>query len=235
MFASGSKILGINKPPPNPVDPFFSNVKLLMHMEGTNGSTTFIDQIGHAITPHGSAKISTAWSAYGTSSALFAAATVDYLTLPASTDYTFAGDFTIEFTVNMNILPGGNIQIMGNYLTNTPGHWMFRLQGSSSPIWYIHSAGNFISTAVTWVIGQPHKVALVRSATTCSLYIDGVSTGTPLVVSGTLGLASNSIAIGADSTGGSPSSCYVDEVRITNGTARYTANYTPSAVPFPNS
>ncbi|MGE3298622.1 MAG: phage tail protein, partial [Porticoccaceae bacterium] len=52
-------------------DPYWNNVVALLHMDGTNGSTTFTDQKGHTFTATGNAQISTAQSKFGGASALF--------------------------------------------------------------------------------------------------------------------------------------------------------------------
>src|SRR6266404_6959490 len=76
--------------------------------------------------------------------------------------------------------------------------------------------------------GGWHAVAYTRHGTTFTLWIDGVSAGTA-IVSGALTEDATALAIGADHTGdaGSVLHGYIDEVRITKGTARYTSNYTP--------
>ncbi|MGE3429317.1 MAG: phage tail protein, partial [Hyphomicrobiaceae bacterium] len=52
-------------------DEYWNNVIALLHMDGTNGSTTFTDQKGHTFTATGNAQISTAQSKFGGASALF--------------------------------------------------------------------------------------------------------------------------------------------------------------------
>jgi hypothetical protein len=40
--------------------------------------------------------------------------------------------------------------------------------------------------------------------------------------------------IGANRAAGDPMKGFIDDLRITKGVARYTANFTPPALPFPN-
>ncbi len=49
-------------------DPYYSNVVLLLRMNGANGSTSFVDEKGHAVTANGGAAISTTQSRFGGSS-----------------------------------------------------------------------------------------------------------------------------------------------------------------------
>ena len=56
-----------------PAEPYFHNNSLLLHGDGTNGSTTFKDDSinNHTITAYGNAQISTAQSKFGGSSIYF--------------------------------------------------------------------------------------------------------------------------------------------------------------------
>jgi hypothetical protein len=64
-----------------PVDPVFNNVSLLLHGNGTNGSTTITDNspTPKTVTAVGNAQISTAQSKFGGASIAFDG-TGDYLT-----------------------------------------------------------------------------------------------------------------------------------------------------------
>jgi hypothetical protein len=80
-----------------PDDPNYASVSLLLHMDGTNGSTVFTDlsPVPKVVTRFGDAQISTAQSKFGGSSAYFDG-TGDYLTVASSADFGFGtGDFTI--------------------------------------------------------------------------------------------------------------------------------------------
>jgi len=69
-----------------------------MHFDGANGATSFTDVKGHAVTPHGSAALSSATSAFGGASGHFDGAS-GYLTLDYSDDWNFyAQDFTVELS-----------------------------------------------------------------------------------------------------------------------------------------
>ena len=80
-------------------DPYWANVSLLLHFEGTDASTTFTDSSSHTrtFTVSGEAQIDTAHYVFGTASGLFDG-TGDYITddTGADSDFAFPGDFTIE-------------------------------------------------------------------------------------------------------------------------------------------
>lgn len=63
----------------------------------------------------------------------------------------------------------------------------------------------------------------MRSSNQLSLYIDGIA------IPNTVTFSSETIlnAIGADGSGVQGSQCYIDDLRITAGIARYSGNFTP--------
>lgn len=219
-------------------DANFSSVSLLLHMDGSNGSTTFADSSSAArtVTASGNAQISTVQSKFGGASALFDG-TTDYLTAPSSSDFAlFSGDFTIEFWVYVasSTTPNqcciqlsssgterANISIVSNLIvlyTETGGNNGSRITGTAP-------------STETW-----NHVALVRSGSTTTLFLEGVSLGTASSAPYPSGdmlveIGANSRAAGATCLNG-----YIDELRITNGIARYTgSSYTVPTAAFPNS
>ena len=78
-------------------DPYWANVVLLLHMDGTDGSTTFTDSSSYAraMTAAGNAQIDTAEFKFGTASGLFDG-TGDSVQTPNGADFQFLGDFTVE-------------------------------------------------------------------------------------------------------------------------------------------
>lgn len=88
--------------------------------------------------------------------------------------------------------------------------------------------------------GNWHHVAVVRSGETISLYVDGVSEGTPITAATTLSLSGGHLGdvqgffannLDNEWTG------QFDMLRITKGIARYPdgTTFTPPTAPFPNS
>jgi hypothetical protein len=92
-------------------DQYWYSKVLGLHCDGTNGSTTFTDVKGKTVTAVGNAQISTAQypALTGKSSSAYFDGTGDYLTLSNSTDFTFPGDFTIQFFVRFSGGAGSQI------------------------------------------------------------------------------------------------------------------------------
>ena len=222
-------------------DPYFANVKLLLHMDGADASTTFTDQIGHTFTARGNAQIDTSDSQFGGASALFDG-TGDWIDTPDSADFTIgSGDMTAEFCLKANTstitrylcgqadasLTGTSISFY-MYLTGTgfPGVTVYT--GSTAKT--VQGAGSIENDGL-W-----HRLAAVISSGTLYLYLDGVSIGTPIAIGGAVNDSSEIFSIGAAGAYGTGRCIgWIDEFRLTIGTARYTGNYTPPTAAFPDS
>jgi hypothetical protein len=218
------------------VDPNFANVSLLLHGNGTNGSTTFTDNSPNSftLTRIGNTVISTVQSKFGGASILFDG-TGDRLTVPSNIDFNFGtGNFTVEgwFYESSRVQYSSFIEI-GDHLLNTG--IIFLLNGSNftENRLGIYSAQFFGSDPVgslnTW-----NHIAWVRSAGQLSIYLNGVK-GTTVAFTNNL-TNTATVTIGSRSGGNAiyDFNGYMDDIRITKGVARYTANFTPPAVQFPD-
>lgn len=162
------------------------NVALLLHMDGTNGSTTFTDssQNNQAVTTLGSASITTSGQQFGTGAGNFNG-TSSYLTV-ANNAINACGlqDFSIECWVNFSALPSTN-QIMGiaNVQTSasfaTNAMWWFGLEDSAGSkrlrLGRHGDASVYAHTAWTPSLNTWYFLQATRSGTTISLGVDGVS------------------------------------------------------------
>ena len=208
-----------------PTDPYWANVSALLHMDGTPGDNTFIDETGKTWTPSGNFEISAtealfAESGYGDGSG-------GWIDGPSSADFTFGtGDFTLE---------------LGAYIIDNPVNRALLSLGSNWTLYMGSGVGNLyvfdgVSTNIlnggAQSLNQFDRLAVTRASGTLRLFRNGV------VVSSTTytdDMTSSNMRIGASTTGAGSINGYIDEVRITKGVARYTANYTPAGFPFPNS
>jgi hypothetical protein len=216
-----------------PVDQLgIQNVSLLLHGNGTNGSTTIVDSspTPKTATVLGDAQISTAQSKFGGAS-IRLDGSGDALRYASNAAFGWGtGDFTVEFWLYYQ---GGNgyvffwiqappqaIPYLGYGLNN----------GTKTP--WLWNAGNVLigNTNVTNDAWQHH--AVVRNSGTLTIYLNGVSIGSTTFASNLA--ASKSFAIGDNGSGIQHTNGYIDEFRITKGVARYTANFTPPTAPFPD-
>ena len=82
-----------------------SYTKALLHFDGADTSTTITDESGKTWTPAGTAQIDTAQ--YKWTSSLLLDGNSDYISTPDHDDFNVgSGDFTIDFWVRFNSVPG---------------------------------------------------------------------------------------------------------------------------------
>ena len=209
--------------------------------DGLNNSTTFVEWSGKTVTRYGDVKISTAQSKFGGASAFFDGVG-DCLTLPPSSDTDFGvSDFTVEDWFSLSALPlsGAVMAIVGRYsaisnnrswavrIYNNAGTHQLHLVTSVNGVDVTLVGGNFSPS-----VGVLYHFAAVRRGSVMRLYLNGVQLGSDVTVSGALFTAQVPVSVGswnnltADFFNG-----YLDDLRISKGVARYTANFTPPAVP----
>ena len=214
-------------------DAYWDSVVLACHFDGTNGSTTFTDEKGHTLTAYGNAQVSTAQSKFGGSSAYFDG-TGDYLTAADNADFALgAGDFTVEAFVYVTSFANSPVIVDTRQTAGGAGA-AFYLNTSGQPTYFVAAADRLTSvTAIaqnTWT-----HVAFVRASGVTKIYIGGVATGT--TYSDTLSITEYGLTVGAtidyrSAASGYHFQGYIDNLRITKGVARYTANFTPPAAAF---
>lgn len=203
----------------------FDDVSLYLKMNGANGSTTFYDSslYGHTVTANGNAQISTAQSKFGGASAAFDG-TGDYLDFPASDAFAFGtGDFTVEFFLRATTVPDAVVFDTRSALSSSDGFVVSRI-GTGLILFTGNASRITVSSAAplnSWV-----HVALVRSAGTTKLYVDGNASVGSYSDSNNYSNTGLRIAERLPLTG-APFGGYIDDLRITKGVARYTANFTP--------
>lgn len=213
-----------------PNDPYFSSVSLLLHGEGANNGTTFVDSslANRTVTRVGGSITSTAQYKYGAASILMDGSG-DALTVPASTAFSYgSGDFTIELWLYLNTLASFQ------YLFDSVGRTFIRIQDSGYFLLYFEGVSLGVA-AVSLALGSWRHVALTRSGTSVKLFYNGNAV-LSVTSSATAGNSTNELIIGNDiGFGGNGVKGYIDEFRITKGVARYTSNFTPPTSAFPNS
>jgi hypothetical protein len=196
------------------------NTTLLLNMDCAG----IQDKSGKAVLETvGDAKVSTSVRKYGSSSMYFDG-TGDTLRIPASAQFQYTGDYTVEFWVYFNSV-STEVDIVGNYISNVGTDWMILKTANGTFQFYPSSANSYI-TGPTPVVNTWYHIAGVRSGTSLKLYVNGVSVGTPLTFSGTLGDATKPLYVGSRGSTTNFLNGYIDDLRISRY-ARYTANFTP--------
>jgi hypothetical protein len=229
-------------------DPPFSSVSLLLHMDGSDGSTTFTDSSSAAltVTANGNAQISTAQSKFGGASGLFDG-NGDYLDVPSSADFNFGtGDFTVEFWYWCASAPTSSpfrriiAHPASNNAANTFQIWHAGTDGSGATVDAVELAvpggtGVVVSTKTAVSDSTWHHIAFCRSSGTSRCFLDGVLKATASDSNSYTRGGTEGLRIGArgDLAASTFLNGYIDDLRITKA-ARYTTNYNLPEAAFPD-
>lgn len=211
-------------------DPEFANVVLLMHMDDTG----LTDVKGHTVALNGGATRSATRSKFGGYSA-FCDGVNDYIQITNSPDFNFGtGNFTIECWVSLGA--SGAMIATRNFGAAVNGCWNLNITATVTDFIPWNITGGTAASASYSSIGTAWThVAAVRNGTEFAVYVNGVKGGLPRTSALSMGYANenillNTLYIGVQSYFNS----YIDELRITKGVARYTANFTPPTERFPD-
>ena len=217
---------------PQVLDPYYSNVSLLLPMNGTNGSTTFTDysSVPKTITVNGNTQISTAQSKWGGSSGLFDG-TSDWLYAPVGTGDFGTGDFTVESWFNWSALTnGGLFHVYPGTPSNTLDGVAVGYDGTDLQIY--SGVANY-ARAYTPAVSTWYHVALVRSSSSLTLYVNGIAQGAS--IGNSINFGGNGVNIGLYYGSGFTFNGNMNDFRVTVGVARYTSNFAVPTSPFPTS
>jgi len=231
-------------------DSDFSDVVLLTSLDGANGAQTADDEsiFNHTLSFQNNIALTTSEQQFGTAS--LDATTGDptnFVEIADDSVFQFgSGDWTIEFWVNAQDQVGGHDYM--NHADGGSGTNNWQILNSNGSLQFAYSSdgggslGNFPFFGAMAGNGVWSHVAITRSGNDLFAHIDGTKSGATVDVTGvTIGGGSIPINIGSRNQSGAvdniaESDAYIDEVRITVGTARYTtANFTAPTAPFPDS
>lgn len=227
-------------------DPFWSNVSLLMHMNGSNGGTSFIDQKGKSVTVYGDAQTSTAQSVFSGSSGKIDGAG-DYLGLAASSDFDFgSGDFTWEAWIYWSAVTSGTYAdaiwcsqagpVGFAVAIFADGKIGITVDSPAGGDWDIRRGcdpgdprGSTAIPMSSWV-----HIAVSRSGSNWRGFVNGAIDQT-FSSSAAISAAPSGYFVGHWHDGNAR--CFnghIAELRITKGICRYNAAFTPPVAPFPD-
>ena len=180
----------------------------------------------------GDAKLSTAVAKFGGSSMSFDGTGDRLSTSPGVINSLGSGDFTIEGWVYPLSLSSMRILSQGTYAA---GEFLFILNSNGSADFCEATTSRLAFSAGSFVVGEWKYFAIVRSGSGSNNlkgYINGTLAGTGTSSSYNYS-ASTAIFVGSNPTTASQDfQGYIDDLRITRGYARYTANFTAPTSAF---
>ena len=211
------------------------------HTDGTDQvANEYPGASGKTITAIANAQVDTAEKQFGTGSALFDG-TDDRLNVTDDlTDFDFgSGQFTVECWVyraangsNDGIITkGGGVDAWND----TDGHQWVLFMASDNKIYFFWNTGgggssSISSNAVDLTDGF-HHIAASQDAGNIRLFLDGTQVAVAGVATISEPTTRDKVRIGSFPSDNHEWPGWIDEVRISN-TGRYSAGFTPSALPF---
>jgi hypothetical protein len=239
---------------PVPGDIDFANVSLLLHGNGTNGSTTFVDSSRNsfAVTGFGNAQISTTQSKFGGASLAFDG-NGDYLRVADNDAFEIgAGNFTFEAWI---YLTGYSANYSGSFVASIVAKdstqagagraFIFAVNGTASSwtslscnLYSTNAASTSTSGSFAFSLNTWYHVAAVRNGSSLRFYVDGTDVGGGTNTR-TVQSTNTLLTIGAEDPFIQSNFAfwfpgYIDDFRFTKGVARYTANFTPPTAQLPS-
>lgn len=191
---------------------------------GTAGRTA------KTLTTTGAPTISTASKQFGAAS--LSRDISDTISVATSSDFAFGtGNFTIEMWIDRS---RDNVRERliefrtADIATVTP---MLEIN-SSNQLCYLVAGTQRINGGTLTSAGGWYHIAVSRSGTTTKLFVDGTQVGSSYT--DTNNYTQHALHIGNSVSAAFPYNGYIDELRISKGTARYTTTFTPSATAFVN-
>jgi len=172
-------------------------------------------------------QLSASVAKYGSQSSVYTPSSAQYIAnqtyLPFGTN-----DFTIECYVYLNAT--AILQTIMSKGTGTTG-WVLQINSSNQLVW-ISGTSTLRTSTFTFSISNWTNIAIVRSGTTGYMFINGSQQAATYTDTSNYNQL-NSLLIGTDRNIVNGLNGYLDDIRITNGIARYTTSYTPSTTTFP--
>lgn len=210
-------------------DPNVNSVTLNMRMEGVAGGAGFVDDLGKTVTVSGAAVLSSAIKKFGDTSGYFNGSSFLSIGNPSTLDYLSTEDFTLECWVYPTAFPSTSC-IFSTWPVSNNNTVGYRITfDSAGTLAFTHAntvgfVGGGNLTLNTWA-----HVALTKSGATFRLFLNGVQIGS-MTSSAQPGVSLYAF-VGKNYSEWYYSG-YIDDLRITRGVARYTANFTvPDAIP----
>jgi hypothetical protein len=213
-----------------PTAPVGSTGGTTLLLYGTNGS--IYDSTAKNNIVSGGAFLSTTQSKFGGSSIRYPGGVWSY-TVPGPQNSLGSGDFTIEFWIWFDGMGSQRPLSQGTYAA---GEYLLIFNSDGSADWGEATTSRCHTTAGSVTTGAWYHFAIVRSGLTTAVYINGTQNGTtytPATNYNFSGLTSTYIG-GNPSTSSQTFAGYIDDLRITAGVARYTANFSVPTTAYAN-
>jgi hypothetical protein len=208
-------------------DPYFNNVSLLLPL---NSLYAFKDYSVNprTITVNGNTTISAAQSKWGNGSSYFDGSG-DYITTPYTSDFDW---WLTDYTIEMWVYPlnyGRQIPYLIGKIQGINNFWSFGLDNLNRVAFYFHGGTGVKYTSQVMPLNAWSHIAMTKTSEGFYLWANGVRSG-PWSTSGAYSSTSAPLSMGVYDS--SSYNGHIQDLRVTKGVARYTANFTPPIKEF---
>lgn len=196
------------------------------------------------VTANGTAQLDTAEKKFGSASALFGAQAA-YLSIPNDNDFNFgSGNFTVDFWIKTatTSAPADIFDVFNidQSATHSAANYSLEIYIDGSK----HINANFSNGTNEYVASSTTDVctnawvhiAVTRETNTLKIWVGGTVGGTTGTISGSQVFDSDFTVEIADRFGAGGGDLtflgWMDEIRVSKGTARWTTNFTPEAAEY---
>jgi hypothetical protein len=155
----------------------------------------------------------------------------DYLTVPDNAVWDLSGDFTLELWAYLNNYTSTGASPTFISGTNSSNNWLLFVTSSNEVI-FLFNTGTVINGTATSTPNEWAHYALTRSGSTVRIFKNGVLL-TSATNSTNFTIANSVLYLGVQNGSAGYINGYMSNVRLVNGTALYTANFTPPTQLFP--
>ena len=236
------------------VDPAFDRVTTLLHGDGTNGSSAFIDSSSPAKTVavgYGTPTNSSTSKKFGAASLYFSGASSIKVVAVGGTTF-WASDWTVEFAAlpgtptissagvfgnrDNSIGPMGGGQLYLNYASGLLTYIGLEI-GVSSQWAQIGIGSSAAFDAARSPAGTFNQIAVTKQGLSYTFFLNGVKVGTATHSGTPMAASSADLYVGAANHNAFYPfyfNGYIDEFRITMDVQRYVKNYAPRTTAFPD-
>jgi hypothetical protein len=215
-------------------DEFFNNVVLLLDGDGTSGddNETFTDSStnGFTVTENGSV-VQGSFSPYGDNWSNYFDGN-QYLTSDTAAPAIGTNDFTIEFWYNGGAQPNRYPSIVGTLdAFSATGAWRVHTYvNNANSFQFTYGITNYQFTTTDYNDGVWRHFAVTREGTNLKGFVNGVQQGSTLTFSDSL--SSRKIMVAGQLRDNDHQEGFISNVRVINGTALYTSDFTPPTGPL---
>ena len=160
----------------------------------------------------------------------------DYLVVPSNYKTGFLiGDFTIEMWVYPTVISGSHLLV--NYGTETTSRIQFFINSSFQLAYDLYLTGTTTFTSGpksgALLLNTWSHIAFVRSGSTVTAYLNGISQGTSALGTGTVGNGAGPLYIGVNSAlNAGYYYGYISNLRVLRSLALYKSNFIPPTEPL---